>query len=55
MFNEITMEEQFKVDGGVAPLIAVAVGAKVAKGIATGIGLVLLAGTVKGCTDEASK
>lgn len=47
MFRELTVEEQFETEGGAWPIIL-----KVALAI---VECVFVAGTVKGCTDEAAK
>lgn len=50
MFREMTVEEQYEVEGGAFPPAAFFL-----KAGALFLGGVFLAGTVKGCTDEAAK
>lgn len=50
MFNELTINEQMNIDGGFLPAIP-----GIIKGIIVVGGLIFLAGSVKGCTDEAAK
>lgn len=50
MFNELTVNEQMNIDGGFLPAVPLIV-----KGIIVVGGLIFLAGSVKGCTDEAAK
>lgn len=50
MFNELTISEQYEIEGGFLPAIPAVV-----KGIITVCGLIFIAGSVKGCTDEAAK
>ena len=47
MFRELSVEEQFETEGGALPIIV-----KIVLGI---VGTVFVAGSLKGCTDEAAK
>lgn len=49
MFTELTVAEQFETDGGAIP-----VGAIIKGGIVV-LGIIFIAGSLKGCTDEAAK
>ncbi len=57
MFNELTISEQYDINGGVAPLVIIAgiTTAKVVKALVITAGTIFVAGAVKGCTDEAAK
>lgn len=50
MFEELTEMEQCDIDGGFLPAVPAIV-----KGIIVVGGIIFLAGSVKGCTDEAAK
>ena len=50
MFEELTMNEQYEVEGGIAPAIPLII-----KGGIIVVGIIFSCGAVKGCTNEAAK
>ena len=50
MFEELTMNEQYEVEGGIAPAIPLII-----KGGIIVVGIIFSCGALKGCTNEAAK